>query len=82
MLDFLRDVFTCLFSKSESCKAFASNTRTKQYFPSSVTYESEKPLADNYEGLIICLQKTTELKTVFSIFTSDPPTHNKDNYGD
>jgi hypothetical protein len=31
-------VFTCLFSKSDSSNALASNTSTKLYFPSSVTY--------------------------------------------
>jgi hypothetical protein len=31
-------IFTCLFSKSDSSNALASNTSTKLYFPSSVTY--------------------------------------------
>jgi len=30
--------FACLFSKSDSSNALASNTSTKLYFPSSVTY--------------------------------------------
>lgn len=28
---------TCLFSKSDNCRSFASKTSTKQYLPSPVT---------------------------------------------
>lgn len=33
---------TFLCSKSDNCKAFASKTRTKQYFPFAVTYAAKK----------------------------------------
>ena len=33
---------TFLCSKSDNCKAFASKARTKQYFPSAVTYAAKQ----------------------------------------
>ena len=34
-----QNYLTCLCSKSDNCRAFASNTITKQYLPSSVTWD-------------------------------------------